>query len=134
MIANVQCLFPDRLHQNQTRTARMATRQHLSNQANQAGVCFVLNEYSDDPDTSAFLVGQHVPSLTEPTDQIPLTPTAAAAVDVNNTATFDVPAMDRGRVALRGDIVKEDSGAYAVFTEQGSSASQKTAAKVMDFI
>ena len=38
----------------------------------------------------------------------------------------------KGRVVLRGDIVKDDSGAYAVFTEQGSSASQKTAAKVMD--
>ena len=33
---------------------------------------------------------------------------------------------------LRGDIVKDDSGAHAVFTEQGSSASQMTAAKVMD--
>ena len=33
---------------------------------------------------------------------------------------------------LRGDIVKDDSGACAVFTEQGSSASQMTAAKVMD--
>ena len=30
---------------------------------------------------------------------------------------------------LRGDTVKEDSGAYAVFTELGSSASQMTAAK-----
>ena len=39
-------------HKNQTRTARMATRQQLTNQANQAGMCFVLNEYSDDPDTS----------------------------------------------------------------------------------
>ena len=35
----------------------------------------------------------------------------------------------RGRVVLRGDIVKDDSGSYAVFTEQGSSASQMTAAK-----
>ena len=34
-----------------------------------------------------------------------------------------------GRVVLRGDIVKDDSGSYAVFTEQGSSASQMTAAK-----
>ena len=33
---------------------------------------------------------------------------------------------------LRRDIVKDDSGAYAVFTEQGSSASQMTAAKVVD--
>ena len=40
----------------------------------------------------------------------------------------------KGRVVLRGDIVKDDSGAYAVFTEQSSSASQMTAAKVMDII
>ena len=37
-----------------------------------------------------------------------------------------------GRVVLRGDIVKDDSGSYTVFTEQGTSASQMTAAKVMD--
>ena len=30
--------------------------------------------------------------------------------------------------------MKNDSGSYAVFTEQGSSASQMTAAKVMDVI
>ena len=30
--------------------------------------------------------------------------------------------------------MKDDSGSYAVFTEQGSSASQRTAAKVMDII
>ena len=35
---------------------------------------------------------------------------------------------------LRGDIVKDDSGGYAVFTEQCSSASQMTAAKVTDVI
>ena len=40
----------------------------------------------------------------------------------------------KGRVVLRGDIVKDDSGSYAVFTEHGSSASQMTAAKVMDVI
>ena len=40
----------------------------------------------------------------------------------------------KGRVVLRGDIVKDDSGSFAVFTEQGSSASQVTAAKVMDII
>ena len=40
----------------------------------------------------------------------------------------------RGRVVFRSDIVKDDSGSYAVFTEQGSSASQVTAAKVMDII
>ena len=38
------------------------------------------------------------------------------------------------RVVLRGDIVKDDSGSFAVFTEQGSSASQMTAAKIMDII
>ena len=35
---------------------------------------------------------------------------------------------------LRSDIVKDDSGSSAVFTEQGSSASQLTAAKLMDII
>ena len=30
----------------------------------------------------------------------------------------------KGRVVLRGDNLKDDSGSYAVFTEQGSSASQ----------
>ena len=53
----------------------------------------------------------------------------------------------KGRVVLRGDMVKDDSGSYevfteqeydsgfyAVFTEKGSSASQMTAAKVMDII
>ena len=40
----------------------------------------------------------------------------------------------KGRVVLRGDIVKDDSGSYAVLTEQGSSASQMMAAKVMDTI
>ena len=40
----------------------------------------------------------------------------------------------KGRVVLRGDIVKDNSGSYAVFIEQGSSASQMTAAKFMDII
>ena len=35
---------------------------------------------------------------------------------------------------LQVDIVKDDSGAYAVFTEQSSFASQMTAAKIMDVI
>ena len=39
-----------------------------------------------------------------------------------------------GRVVLRGDIVKDDSGSYGVFTEQGSLASQVTASKVMYII
>ena len=40
----------------------------------------------------------------------------------------------KDRVVLRGDIVKDDSGSYAVFTKQGSLASQMTTAKVMDII
>ena len=40
----------------------------------------------------------------------------------------------KGRVVLRGDIVRDNSGAHAVFTEQGSSVSQVTAAEVMDVI
>ena len=40
----------------------------------------------------------------------------------------------KDRVVLRGDIVKDDSGSFAVFTEQGSSATQMTAAKVVDII
>ena len=38
----------------------------------------------------------------------------------------------KGRVVLLGDIGKDDSVSYAVFTEQGSSASQMTCA--MDII
>ena len=41
---------------------------------------------------------------------------------------------NKGRVVLRGDIVKDDSGSYAVFTEQRSSACQMTAVKIMDII
>ena len=37
----------------------------------------------------------------------------------------------RGRDVLRGDIVNDDSGACAVFTGRGSSASQMSAAKVI---
>ena len=40
----------------------------------------------------------------------------------------------KGRVVLRGDIVKDNSGSHTVFAEQGSSASQMTAAKFMDII
>ena len=40
----------------------------------------------------------------------------------------------KGRVVLREDIVNDDSGSFAVFTEQGASASQMTATKVMDVI
>ena len=39
----------------------------------------------------------------------------------------------KGRIVLRGDIVKDGSGAHAVFTGQGSSASQMSAAKIARF-
>ena len=38
----------------------------------------------------------------------------------------------KGRVVLRGDVVKDDSGSFAVLIEQGTS--QMTAAKVIDII
>ena len=37
----------------------------------------------------------------------------------------------KGRVVLRGDIAEDDSSSNAVFTEQGSSVSQMTVAKIM---
>ena len=40
------------------------------------------------------MVAQNAPLPTEPTEQIPLTPTAPTAVDTKNIATFDVSAMD----------------------------------------
>ena len=40
----------------------------------------------------------------------------------------------KGRIVFQGDFVKDDSGSYAVFIEQGSLASQVTAAKVMDIV
>ena len=40
----------------------------------------------------------------------------------------------KGKGVLRGDTVKDDSEACVVFTEQDSSASEMTAAKVMDVI
>ena len=40
----------------------------------------------------------------------------------------------KGRVVLWGDMVKDDSDSCAAFTEQGSSAPQMIAAKVMDTI
>ena len=40
----------------------------------------------------------------------------------------------KGRVVLRGDMVKDDSGSHAAFTEQGSSASQMSASRVTDII
>ena len=49
-------------------------------------------------------------------------------------AELETKHQKKRSVVLRGDIVKDDSGSYAVFTEQGSSASKMTAANVMDVI
>ena len=38
----------------------------------------------------------------------------------------------KGRIVFRGDIVKDEHGQFAVFTEQGTSASHMAAAKFMD--
>ena len=40
-----------------------------------------------------------------------------------------VPRKTKVGIVLRGDVVKDDSGSCAVFTEQGSSASQNDAGK-----
>ena len=61
----------------------------------------------------------------------------ASLVDIYHLKNSELEAKHqeyRGRVVLRDDIVKDDSWSYAVFTEQGSSASQMTAAKIMDII
>ena len=44
------------------------------------------------------------------------------------------PQVHRAHVVLRGVAVKDDGDSRAVFTEQGSSASDVTAAKVLDVI
>ena len=61
----------------------------------------------------------------------------ASLMDICHSKNAELEAKHHkyiGRVVLRGDIVKDDSGSYAVFTEPGSSASQMTAAEVMDMI
>ncbi|WP_288992749.1 DNA (cytosine-5-)-methyltransferase, partial [uncultured Marinobacter sp.] len=40
----------------------------------------------------------------------------------------------KGRVIFRGDIVRDEDGAYAVFTEQGTSASHSASTKIIDAI
>ena len=39
-----------------------------------------------------------------------------------------------GRLVFRGDIVKDENGQFAIFTEQGISASLMSAAKFMDAV
>ena len=61
----------------------------------------------------------------------------ASLMDICHLKNAELEAMHqkyKGRVVLRNDILKDDSESYAVFTEQSSSASQMTAAKIMDII
>ena len=61
----------------------------------------------------------------------------ASLMDIRHLKNAELEAKHqkyKGRVVLRGDVVKDDPVSYAVFTEQGSSASQMTAAKIMDII
>ena len=61
----------------------------------------------------------------------------ASLMDIFHLKTLELDPKSQkyqGRVVLRGDTVKDDSDSHAVFTEQGSSASQMTAAKIMDII
>ena len=61
----------------------------------------------------------------------------ASLMDICHLKNAEVEAEHqkyKSRVVLRCDIVKDDSGSYAVFTEQGSSTSQMTAAKIMNII
>ena len=69
----------------------MAKRQQLTIRANEAGACFVLNEYSDDPDASAYMVGLKMRVQTETTEQIPLPPTASTAVMLHGVVLRDSP-------------------------------------------
>ena len=57
----------------------------------------------------------------------------ASLMDICHLKNAELEAKHQ-KYKVRGDIVKDDSGSYAVFTEQGSSASQMTAAKIMDII
>ena len=62
----------------------------------------------------------------------------ASLIDICNLKNAELETKHQKykcRVVLRGDIVvRDDSGSYAVFSEQGSSASQMTALKIMDII
>ena len=46
----------------------------------------------------------------------------------------DLEAQYKGRVVLRGDKVKDETGEFAVFSEMGTSASQLSATKSLDAI
>ena len=58
----------------------------------------------------------------------------ASWMDLSHLKNSVEPRFQKYDGRVRGDIVKHDSGSYAIFTGRGSSTSQMTAAKVMDNI
>ena len=53
-------------------------------------------------------------------------------MDLNHPKNSKLEQKFKDRVVLSGDVVKDDCGSFAVFTGQGSSASQMTATKVQN--
>ena len=88
----MSCLLPDCLRK--IRHVKLVCRHDNIFPTKRIWLCFVLNDCSDDPGTSAFMVGLIVPLPKEPAKQTSLSPTASAAVDIKNTATFNDHAMD----------------------------------------
>ena len=58
----------------------------------------------------------------------------ATLMDICHITNAELEPKYKGRVVIRGDTVKYDSGSYAVITAQGSSVPHRTAARVMDVI
>ena len=54
--------------------------------------------------------------------------------DLKHTKLAEHLQQLKGRVVLRGDNVKDGTGGYVLFTDQGASASHVTAAEVLDTI
>ena len=94
MIANARCLLPARLRKTRREQLVWQHDSVFTKKESKNGICFVLNEYSDDPDTSAYMVGQNEPLPMERTEQVSLTPTASATTDIQNTATFSGRAVE----------------------------------------
>ena len=94
MIANVQCLLPARLRK--TKHVQLLWRHDNifpTKRTRSECVSFSTNTMTI-PIHPQFMVGQNVPLPTEAIEQMPLTPTASADVDMKNTATCNVRATD----------------------------------------
>ena len=94
MIANVQCLLPARLHK--TRHAQLVWRHDNILPAKRIRpecVSFLTNTVTIQIHPHLWLV-KTVPKPTESTEQVPLTPTPSAAVEIKNTANSNDRAID----------------------------------------